>query len=198
MIRVSAARPSLKKRENEEAVFSAAPGTRLLAGALCAVLMAMFLVHQTQIEGASPLVRGAAAAAAAAFGALAWYFVRRGARRGPVLRVGPRGFGIALGFDGWLDVPWTEVEAFRYWEPTGIAMLIKRRQSRWVGVLLHNPRRLRDLAPSGRFEVWLNTFHNRPGLCVLHPFVAAPILEVLQAFKDHAPKELDDFGWMRR
>lgn len=105
---------------------------------------------------------------------------------------------MALGFSGWIDVPWSAVEAFRYWEPTGIALLVKRRQSRWVGILLKDTSMLRDLTWDQRFEIWMNTFHNRPGLTLLHPFVKAPILDVLQAFKDHAPKALDDYTWMSK
>jgi ribonucleotide reductase alpha subunit len=91
-----------------------------------------------------------------------------------------------------------DVEAFRYWEPTGIALLVKRRQSRWVGVLLNRKLKADDLTWDMRLEIWLNTFHNRPGLCILHPFVKASILDVLQAFKDHAPRKLDDYEWMKR
>ncbi|MEM6662710.1 MAG: hypothetical protein AAF666_11100 [Pseudomonadota bacterium] len=199
MTRVPKTRSRLKKkRPAAEAVFNAAPGSRLLAGGLCAVLTVMFAVHQTQIEGEAVLIRLFAALMAGFFGALAWYFLRRGSRRGPVLRVGPEGFGIALGFDTWLDFPWEDVEAFRYWEPTGIAMLVKRRQSRWVGVLLNRPLQGRDLPLDARFEIWLNTFHNRPGFCILHPFVRENILDVLQAFKDHAPKRCDDYEWMKK
>lgn len=180
-----------------EAVFQAAPGTRMLAGYLCAVLTFMFVVHQTQIEGEAAPLRLMAFVLAIFFGALAWYFLKRGSRKGPVLRVGPDGFGIAVGFDGWLEFPWEDVEAFRYWEPTGMAMLVKRRQSRWVGVLL-NRKLVANLPSDQRFEIWLNTFHNRPGLCVLHPFVRENILDVLQAFKDHAPKRADDYEWMKK
>jgi hypothetical protein len=181
-----------------EAVFEAAPGSRLIAGGLCAVLTALFVIHQTQIEGMAPALRAFAVFCAAFFGALAWYFLKRGSRRGPVLRIGPEGFGIALGFDTWRDFTWDEVEAFRYWEPTGMQQLVKRRQSRWVGVLLKGKLKGGNMPLDARFEIWLNTFHNRPGLCILHPFVRADILDVLQAFKDHAPRELDDYEWMSK
>ncbi|MFK7945277.1 MAG: hypothetical protein AB8B85_20505, partial [Paracoccaceae bacterium] len=48
------------------------------------------------------------------------------------------------------------------------------------------------------FELGINSFNNRPGLCLLHPFIDAPLLDVLQAFKDYAPKELDDYEWMSK
>ena len=105
---------------------------------------------------------------------------------------------MAVGFSGWLEFTWDQVEAFRYWEPTGLAMLVKRRQSRWVGVVLKENLKRSTLSWDQKFEIWLNTFHNRPGLCLLHPFVDAPILDVLQAFKDYAPSELDDYEWMKR
>ncbi len=198
MTRVPKVKSRKAKRPAGETIFNAAPGTRLLAGGLCTVLAVMFLIHQTQIEGAKPLIRVFAGGCTLAFGVLAWYFVRRGSRRGPVLRLGPEGFGIALGFNTWLEFTWEQVEAFRYWEPTGMAMLVKRRQSRWVGVLLKSKLPGEGLSWDVRFEIWLNTFHNRPGLTLLHPFVDAPILDVLQAFKDHAPKALDDYTWMSR
>ena len=198
MTRVPKTKSRLPKRRRDIVTFEAAPGSRLLAGGLCAVLAVMFLIHQTQIEGISPAIRLLALAGTAFFGVLAWYFLRRGGRKGTVLRVGPDGFGIALGFNGWVDIPWEAVKAFRYWEPTGLALLIKRRQSRWVGVLLKDQTPLKNLSWDQRFEIWLNTFHNRPEVTLLHPFVRAPILDVLQAFKDHAPKELDDYTWMSR
>ena len=198
MSRIPRTRTRLKKQAPAEAVFTAAPGSRLLAGGLCAVIAVMFVIHQTQIEGVAVLLRLFTLGMTAIFAALAWYFIRRGSRRGPVLRVGPDGFGIAVGFGGWLEFPWSDVEAFRYWEPTGLAMLVKRRQSRWVGVVLKRKLKAEDLSWDMRFEIWLNTFHNRPGLCILHPFVKAPILDVLQAFKDFAPRALDDYNWMSR
>ena len=189
-----------KAKPKEVAVFEGSPGSRLWATALCAILAVMFAAHQTQIDGASPLLRAGSALVAAFFAVLAWYFLKRGGRRGPVLEVRPDGFGMALGFRTWIDIPWEQVEAFRYWEPTGMAALVKRRQSRWVGVLLLKGKgvKRRDLPWDARFEIWLNTVHNRPGLCLLHPFVRADILDVLQAFKDHAPSELDDYTWMKR
>ncbi len=193
------ARPETRTRKEPapETVFNARSGTRSLAGWLCVLLALLFVVHQSQIDGLAPGLRAFAALSTMFFGVLAWYFLKRGARRGPVLRVGPEGFGIALGFNSWLDLPWDQIESFRYWEPTGFMLLVKRRQSRWVGVLTKG--KLRASLPwDARFEIWLNTLHNRPGLCVLHPFVDAPILDVLQAFKDHAPKDLDDYKWMSR
>lgn len=151
----------------------------------------MLLVHQLYVEGPKPLARLAALFGSAFFAAVAVYLVKRGFRRGAAVRVGPSGVGIALGFAGWLEVPWEQVRAWRYWEPTGFALLVKRRQPRWVGL------RLRDEAPLAarpwdeRLEMWLGRMHGRPALCVLHPFVAAPILEVLEAFQTHAPA-LDD------
>ena len=198
MTRVPKTRTRLKKSKPNEAVFLAAPGPRRLAGALCGVIALLFVVHQTQIEGEAIWFRLFAALMAVFFGGLGWYFWRRGSRKGPVLRIGKDGFGIAVGFKGWLEFPWEEVEAFRYWEPTGLAILIKRRQSRWVGVLVTRKLRGDDLSWDQRFELWLNTFHNRPGLCVLHPFVQAPILDVLQAFKDFGPRRADDYNWMSR
>lgn len=187
-----------RKKAPDEVTFQAKAGTRLLAGGMCAVIAVMFLIHQTQVDGVKLLIRLFAAAGAGGFGVLAWYFFRRGSRKGPLLRLSKEGFGIAVGFSTWLEFRWDEIEAFRYWEPTGLMMLIKRRQSRWVGVLLkENPKRS-SLPWDARFELWLNTFHNRPGLCVMHPFVDAPILDVLQAFKDYAPKALDDYEWMKR
>lgn len=193
MPRVPKTKTRDKKRALAEQVFQAAPGTRRLAGGMCALLAVMFLIHQTQVDGIKPFIRLFAMACTGVFTALAFYFFRRGNRRGPVLRIGPDGFGIAIGFDGWVDLTWDQVKAFKYWEPTGITMLVKRRQSRWVGVAVKDPGVLADRPASQRFEMGLNTFHNRPPLCVLHPFVDADILDVLQAFKDHAPPELDDY-----
>lgn len=187
-----------RKKAPDEVVFNAAPGTRLLAAAFCALLAAMFAIHQTQIEGDKILIRLLSLVLTVFFAGLAFYFFRRGRRRGPVLRITRDGLGIALGFSSWLEFRWDEVEAFRYWEPTGLLFIIKRRQSRWVGVLLNHKLPAGDLPWDVRFEIWLNTIHNRPGFCVLHPFVDAPILDVLQAFKDHAPKALDDYEWMKR
>ena len=193
MTRVPKTKTLNKKRALAAQVFQAHPGTRRLAGGMCALLAVMFLIHQTQVEGIKPFIRLFALACTLVFSALALYFFRRGSRRGPVLKIGPDGFGIAVGFSGWIEVPWDKVKAFKYWEPTGIAMLVKRRQSRWVGVALKDSSLLAGRPPSERFEIWLNTFHNRPALTVLHPFVASNILDVLQAFKDHAPPELDDY-----
>ncbi|MEM7056772.1 MAG: hypothetical protein AAF557_04235 [Pseudomonadota bacterium] len=198
MTRVPKTRTRLKETAPAEAVFQAAPGSRLLAAGLCAILAIMFLIHQTQIDGAAVLLRAASFLIAAIFAILAWYFYKRGSRKGPVIKIGPDGFGIAVGFEGWIDVPWDDVEAFRYWEPTGLALLVKKRQSRWIGVLLNRKLPGADLPWDIRFEIWLNTFHNRPGLCLLHPFVTENILDVLQAFKDHAPKRTDDFEWMKK
>ena len=186
------------KKKITEVVFNASPGTRRLAGGMCALLAILFLIHQTQVDGTKLLIRAFALACTVGFGVLAWYFLRRGSRKGPVLRLTKQGFGMAVGFNGWLEFTWDQVEAFRYWEPTGLAMLIKRRQSRWVGVLLKQNPRKSDLTWDMRFELGLNTFHNRPGLCLLHPFVDVPILDVLQAFKDYAPRELDDYEWMSK
>ena len=198
MTRVPKTKSRLKKRRAGAVSFEAAPGSRRLAGGMCAVLAVMFLIHQTQVEGLAILIRLFAAACMAGFAVLAWYFLRRGARRGPVMTVGPEGFGMALGFSSWVEIPWSAVEAFRYWEPTGIALLVKRRQARWIGILLSDTGPLKGLPWDARFEIWLNRFFNRPGLCLLHPFVRAPILDVLQAFKDFAPKETDDYKWMSR
>ena len=197
MTRVPKTRSRLKKRVPDEATFHAAPGSRVLAGALSGVLAVMFVIHQTQIDGPAILLRTGIGVLTVFFAIIAWYFLKRGMRRGPVLRVGPDGFGMALGFSSWIDLPWDQVQAFRYWEPTGMALLVKRRQSRWIGILLHGGLRA-SLPWDARFEIWLNTFHNRPGLCLLHPFVRENILDVLQAFKDHAPKETDDYKWMQR
>ncbi|MEM7743778.1 MAG: hypothetical protein AAF409_08715 [Pseudomonadota bacterium] len=187
-----------RQKAPPEVTFNAAPGTRLLAGGMCAILAGMFLIHQTQIDGLAPFLRAGSALIAAFFAVLAWYFIRRGSRRGPVLHLDKHGFGMALGFNGWIEMPWDEVEAFRYWEPTGIAFLVKRRQSRWVGIVLRHGLKRETLTWDQHFEIRLNTIHNRPGLCILHPFVDASILDVLQAFKDHAPRELDDYEWMSR
>ena len=67
-----------------------------------------------------------------------------------------------------------------------------------VGVLLNRKLAREGLTWDQRFEIWLNTFHNRPGLCILHPFVQAPILDVLQAFKDFGPRRPDDYNWMSK
>lgn len=198
MTRIPKTRSRMASRAKHEAVFMASPGPRRLAAAMCAVLALLFVVHQTQIDGTAIWFRLFAAVMAALFGGLAWYFWRRGSRTGPVLRVGPDGFGIAVGFEGWLEFAWDDVQAFRYWEPTGLAMLVKRRQARWVGVLLNRKLPSTSLTWDQRFDIWLNTFHNRPGLCVLHPFVQAPILDVLQAFKDFAPRRADEFDWMKK
>jgi hypothetical protein len=169
----------------------AAPGWRPAAGGLAGLIAAMLLAHQLFVEGPKPLLRALVLLAAAGFAALAWYLVRRGRRRGPVLRLGPEGVGIALGFSGWLEVPWSEVRAWRYWEPTGFAVLVKRRQARWVGFRLKDEAALAGGPWDQRLEMWLNRAQGRPALCALAPFVSAPILEVLEAFQTHAP-ELDD------
>ncbi len=193
MTRVPKSKTRNKKKALAEQVFAAHPGPRRRAGWLCVVLAVMFAIHQTQVEGIAPLIRIFALTAMALFAVLAFYFLRRGARRGTLIRVGPDGFGLAIGFSGWIEVPWEKAKAYKYWEPTGLAWLIKRRQTRWVGIALADESLIADLPPSQRFEIFLNTFHGRPPLCVLHPFVDADLLEVLQAFKDHAPKELDDY-----
>jgi len=187
-----------KKRADDETIFQASPGTRLLAGGMCALIAVMLLIHQTQIDGPKPLVRAVVAVVALALAVAGWYFFRRGARRGAAVRLDKRGLGMALGFDGWIELPWNRVEAFRYWEPTGLGRLIKRRQSRWIGILLKEDLNRGALSWDQRFELDFNAFHNRPGLCLLEPFVRAEILDVLQAFKDHAPGELDDYDWMNR
>ena len=56
-----------------------------------------FVIHQTQVDGAKPLIRLFALAGAGFFGALTWYFFKRGSRKGPVLRLSKQGVGIALG-----------------------------------------------------------------------------------------------------
>ncbi|MEM9062489.1 MAG: hypothetical protein AAGD13_18665 [Pseudomonadota bacterium] len=187
-----------RKKAPDVVEFQASPGTRLLAAAMCGLLCAMFLFHQTQIEGTKLLVRAFAIAGAGLFGALAWYFWKRGSRKGPVLRLSKQGVGFALGWSGWIDLTWDQVQVFRYWEPTGLAFLVKRRQSRWVGIVLKDRSFIDALPLDQRFEAWLNRLGNRPSLTVLHPFVDAPILDVLQAFKDYAPKELDDYKWLSR
>jgi hypothetical protein len=169
----------------------AAPGWRPAAGGLAALIALMLLVHQFFVDGPKPLVRAVVLLAAACFAALAFYMVRRGARRGPALRLGPEGVGIALGFAGWIEVPWAAVRAWRYWEPTGFAVLVKRRQARWVGFRLKDEALLTGRPWDQRLEMWLNRAQGRPALCALAPFVGAPILDVLEAFQAHAP-ELDD------
>ena len=188
----------LRARKNKPEVveFQAVPGTRLLAAAMCGIIALFFVIHQTQVEGLKPLIRAFAVVGAFFFGALAWYFWKRGSRKGPVLRLSKQGVGIALGWSGWVELSWDEVKAFRYWEPTGLAFLVKRRQSRWVGIVLKDRSFIDALPLDQRFEAWLNRFGNRPSLTILHPFVDVPILDVLQAFKDYAPKELDDYEWM--
>ena len=188
----------LRARKNKPEVveFQGIPGTRLLAAAMCGVIALFFVIHQTQVDGVKPLIRAFALVGAVFFGALTWYFWKRGTRKGPVLRISKQGMGIALGWSGWIELTWDQVKAFRYWEPTGLAFVIKRRQSRWVGVVLKDRSFIDQLPLDQRFEAWLNRLGSRPSLTVLHPFVDAPILNVLQAFKDYAPKELDDYEWM--
>ncbi|MEM9138477.1 MAG: hypothetical protein AAGB15_01480 [Pseudomonadota bacterium] len=198
MTRIPRIKRKSNKRPDGETAFQASSGTRLQASVLCAVLAVLFLINQTQLEGEAILLRLLSVVCMVFFAVLAWYFWRRGRRRGPVIRVGPEGFGIAVGFDTWLEFPWDDVAAFRYWEPTGLAMLIKRRQSRWIGILINRTIDGTKLTWDARFEIWLNKFHNRPGLCLLHPFVKADILDVLQAFKTHAPRRADDYTWMSR
>ena len=178
--------------------FQASPGPRRLAGGMCALIAVMLAIHQTQIDGVSPILRVLSAVGTVLFSGLAWYFFKRAARKGTVMRVGPDGFGMAIGFDSWVEYTWPQVQAFRYYEPTGFMLLVKRRQTRWLGVVTLQPPNTQDMPRDARFEIWLNTVHNRPALCLMEPFVDAPILDVLQAFKDHAPKELDDYQWMRR
>ena len=187
-----------RKKAPETIEFQASAGTRRLAGAMCGLIAVMFVIHQTQVDGAKPLIRIFAVLGAGFFGALAWYFWKRGSRKGPVLRLSKQGVGFALGWSGWIELSWDEVAAFRYWEPTGLLMLIKRRQSRWVGVVLKDRSFIDKLPMDQRFEAWLNRLGNRPSLTILHPFVDVPILDVLQAFKDYAPKELDDYEWLKR
>jgi hypothetical protein len=169
----------------------AAPGWRPAAGVLSALIALMLLAHQLFLDGPKPLLRGLVLLAAAGFGTLGWYMVRRGRRRGLVLRLGPEGVGIALGFAGWLEVPWDRVRAWRYWEPTGFAALVKRRQARWIGFRLVDETVLARRPWDERLEMWLNRVQGRPPLCTLAPFVDAPILDVLEACQTHAP-ELDD------
>lgn len=189
----------LRARKNKPEVveFQGIPGTRLLASAMCGIIACMFVIHQTQVEGLKPLIRAFAIAGAIFFTALALYFWKRGTRKGPVLRISKQGMGIALGWTGWVELTWDQVQAFRYWEPTGLAFVIKRRQSRWVGIVLKDRSFIDALPMDQRFEAWLNRLGNRPSLTILHPFVDAPILDVLQAFKDYAPKELDDYTWLQ-
>ena len=173
------------------AAFAAVPGWRPVGGALCAMIAAMLLVHQLYIDAPRPAIRLVALLAAVLFGAIAWYLVRRGFRRGTAIRVGPEGVGIALGFRGWLEVPWEEVRAWRYWEPTGFMLLIKRRAPRWVGYVLKDESRLGARPWDERLEMWLARANGRPSLCVTHPFVEGSILEVLEAFQTQAGA-LDD------
>jgi hypothetical protein len=191
LTRVPKARARGRRRAARDVAFDAAPGWRPAAGGLAALLALMLLAHQLFVEGPKPLLRAIALVSAAAFGALACYLVRRGRRRGPVLRLGPERIGIATGFDGWLEVPWEAVRAWRYWEPTGFALLVKRRQARWIGFRLKDERVLAGRPWDQRLEMALNRLQGRPALCILAPFVAAPILDVLEAFQAHAPG-LDD------
>ena len=171
--------------------FANAPGWRPVGGALCAMMAAMLIVHQLYLEGPRPALRLAALLGAAFFALSAWYLIRRGFRRGAAVRVGPEGVRLALGFDGWLDAPWSEVRAWRYWEPTGFMLLVKRRAPRWVGFRLKDETALAARPWDERLEMWLARFYGRPRLCILHPFVHGSILEVLEAFQTHAP-DLDD------
>lgn len=182
-------RPTAGGAETTE--FSGVPGWRPVGGALCAMISAMMLIHQLYVEGPRPVVRLSALAATIGFGIVAYYLVRRGFRRGLALRVGPEGVGIALGFRGWLDVSWDEVLAWRYWEPTGFMLLVKRRAPRWVGFRLKDESRLAERPWDERLEIWLARAYGRPSLCVLHPFVEGSILEVLEAFQIQA-RDLDD------
>jgi hypothetical protein len=180
-----------RRRAAREASFDGRPGWRPAAGGLSALLALMLLVHQLFIEGPRPLLRAIVLLAAAGFAVLAWYLLRRGRRRGMALRLGPEGVGIAVGFTGWLEVPWEGVRAWRYWEPTGFAVLVKRRQARWVGFRLKDETVLADRPWDQRLEMWLHRIQGRPALCALAPFIDAPILAVLEAFQTHAP-DLDD------
>lgn len=187
-----------RKAAPRHVAFQPARRVRYLAGGLSAVVCLMFVLHQTQIDGAAPLFRGFAAIAAAISGTFAWFYLRRAARKGPLLTLDKQGFGIAIGFERWLDFTWDQAQAFRYYEPTGLQILVKRRNTRWVGVLLADNLPAKDLSWDVRLEIFLNTFQNRPGLCIHERYVDAPILDVLQAFKDYAPKALDDYNWMER
>lgn len=191
LTRVPKARARGGGRARREMAFMAAPGWRPAAGGLAALIALMLLAHQFFVDGPKPLLRGLVLLAAAGFAALAWFMVRRGRRRGPVLRLGPGGVSIAVGFAGWVEVPWQGVRAWRYWEPTGFAVLVKRRQARWVGVWLKDEALLADRPWDERLEMWLNRAQGRPSLCALAPFIDASILDVLEAFQTHAPG-LDD------
>jgi hypothetical protein len=191
LTRVPQARARERTRAARASAFDAAPGWRPAAAGLAALIALMLTLHQLYVEGPKPLLRLFVLLVATGFAALAWYLLQRGRRRGPALRVGPEGVGIALGFAGWLEVPWERVRAWRYWEPTGFAVLVKRRQARWVGFRLTDEGALAGRPWDQRLEMALNRLQGRPALCVLAPFVAAPILEVLESFQAHAA-HLDD------
>ena len=176
--------------------FQASPGPRRLAAWMCAVIAVMLVIHQTQIEGSGIALRALTLFGMVLFVGLAWFFFKRAARRGTVMQVGPEGFGMAIGFDSWVEYPWSKIQAFRYYEPTGFMLLVKRRQTRWLGVVPLQPPNTAEMPWDARFEIWLNTVHNRPAFCLMEPFVDAPILDVLQAFKDLAPEDLDDYEWL--
>jgi hypothetical protein len=189
--RVPKARARGPARAAREFAFPAAPGWRPAAGGLAALIALMLLLHQLFVDGPKPLLRALVLIAAAGFGGLAAFMLRRGRRRGLALRLGPDGVGIALGFSGWLEVPWDRVRAWRYWEPTGFAALVKRRQPRWIGLWLKDEGVLATRPWDERLEMWLNRAQGRPALCALAPFLGAPILDVLEAFQTVAPG-LDD------
>ncbi|HET7409034.1 MAG TPA: hypothetical protein VFJ13_02435, partial [Paracoccaceae bacterium] len=169
--------------------FATAPGWRPAGGALCGVIALMLLGFQLQ-DGPRPEIRLAALLGAAVFGIAAWYMIRRGLRRGLALRIGPEGVGIALGFRGWIEAPWDQVRAWRYWEPTGVGPLV-RREPRWIGVRLKDESVLAGRLWDERLEIWLGRTHQRPPLCVVDPFVTASMPEVQEAFRTQAPA-LDD------
>ena len=181
-----------RKKPRSDLVLQAGAGGRLWAGAaLSGTIAVMFIAHQTQVEGAQLLIRLLSLAAAAAFAVLAWYLARRAARRGDMVRITSEGICLAVGFRGWLEIPWENIRGYRYWEPTGFALLYKRRQPRWVGFKLRDESTLMGRPWDEAAELAWNRWAGRPAVAVLHTMIRGSILDVLEACQTHR-RDLDD------
>lgn len=192
MSRVPKAKQAKDKRQALKNLSLGARPGRLWAAAFVSGLIAvMFVIHQTQIDGAKVVIRAFAVACAIGFGVMAWYLGKRAARRGEAVRIDKTGIGLAIGFGGWLEVPWDGIAAYRYWEPTGLALLWKRRQPRWVGFKLKDESVLKGRPWDEALDLFLARLAGRPALVVLHTNIDGSILDVLEACQIQR-RDLDD------